>query len=119
MAVVKTGHWFEEPVFCSAETFSNCVGQYREDMLDPVESTFRFLLNVAIGVSVVLCILAYKWRFLADFCIHLEAIVRLIAQFFPNQRSESQNPTQHCMIGVGLLVLYYSDGGGSMFFLGL
>ena len=118
-AITKTGHWYEDPVDCSAETFYDCIGRYNEDMLDPIDSKVRFMHRLAIGASVVLCLLAYRWRFLADFCLYFEAFIRLCAQFFPNQASQSHNPQMHCMIAVGSLLLLYSDSAGSMLFLGI
>ena len=84
-ALTKTGFWFNEPVGCSSEQFQDCLGSYREDLLEPIEGISRFMLRFSIGVAVVINVLSYKWRFLADYCLYMETFMRLCAVFFPNE----------------------------------
>lgn len=115
----KEGVWFEEIEKCSPAIYDKCLGSYREDLLDPLEDLSRKLALGVLIISVVLSVLAFKWRYLADYFLTMEAVLRIVTNFFPNRASYNNTPQIYCMFACGMIVLLHTNARSDLFTLSL
>ena len=69
---LQMGAWFGPKLQCSEEVKTECYGEYNEEMMEPLTPTVGYILRAIIIVEAILCILCFKWRFLADYFFHIE-----------------------------------------------
>ncbi len=89
--ITKTGGWFQDEVKCSNGQIDNCYGEYNREILDLTETPARIFLYGLIIVLFILCLCAYRWRFLASYLIYGEILTRLAVVFIPNSKSYHSN----------------------------
>ena len=52
--------------------------------MEPLTPTIGFILRIIQVPTAILCILCYKWRFLADYLYHVETTIQLLAMLHLN-----------------------------------
>ena len=87
MAILGKGPWFEEGSKCTDPSqIQNCMGDYNE-ILDDTKSVARVAQLSLLSLMTVVCILSYRWRWLAKTLFYLELAIRLTTTLIPNSRN--------------------------------
>ena len=81
---IESGAWFGPKHQCSEEIKTECYGDYNEALMEPLTPTIGFILRIIQVPTAIMCILCYKWRFLADYLYHVETAIRLLAMLHLN-----------------------------------
>ena len=71
---MKNGSWFKELKLCESGEEGECVKDYNRE-LDAIVPISRWTVKVLVGASLMLNLLCFKYRWLADFIYELEAII--------------------------------------------
>lgn len=66
-------------------------------------------------LSIVLCLLCFKWRHLANLILYLECLIRIFALFIPVNQMESKTSLQHGQEFGLLFFIYYCDKRAHIF----
>ena len=77
--------------------------------MDPIENLMRMNLVILIVIGIMLDLLCFKWRKLANAFIYLECITRIVALMFPNHANYNYDFIGYMqMLGMTWL-FYYCD----------
>ena len=71
--------WFGDQVMCSEEVKTDCIKHYNKAFLDPIRPYTSNVMFVITFISIVLCILCYRWRSIADYFFTIENLMRFLA----------------------------------------
>ena len=86
----------------------DCVYEYNMH-LQPYEDAFRWVIFSLIILSLILCILCYKWRRLSNLIIYLECVIRTCSWFIPNQYNETLSSIDLTMLSIIYFFCFYCD----------
>ena len=67
-------------------------------------------------LSVLLCVVCYRWRFLIHSFLYLECIIRLSASFIPNVYNEAHSNIDLVMLSTIFFLCFSTDGIGQVAF---
>ena len=116
----KNGSWYNEHTLCSDTTQmtkdSDCVFQYNTDLMDPVAEVFRWIIFSLILLSLILCLITYKWRWIANAFLYLECVIRLCALPIPNSYNEKHSNIDITMLSIIIYLSFYCDKPGHLIF---
>jgi len=86
--IIQKGAWYVKVQKCEQEgaELGNCLADYNDELLDPIEKYVRMLLNIEIIASVVICLISLtgKFRWATNACLYLECAIRMTAVLIPN-----------------------------------
>lgn len=83
----KQGSWYAEEPECTDGLLLKCIGPYNESILQYTLDVARVMVKANVLVTMIVCILCYKWRSLGNAFIYLEMLLHLSAMFFPNSKN--------------------------------
>ena len=115
----KSGAWYSEQKDCSSENFILCTGPYDKDIIDPMLPFMKTALVALLFISVVICILAYWWRGLANLFMILEALTRLCIVFIPNYLSYNNTALSTTVMMTALFVVMFVHAASSLTYMTL
>ena len=72
------------------------------------------LISVLIVLCIVLCILCYKWRWLANSFLIMEAMIRICEVIYPNHLSYNSNPVQTTVMMTAFFALFFVHEASSI-----
>ena len=93
MLASNIGSWYRRHTDCSdLETAEitpemNCVYIFNSDLM-PTSDFFRWVLICLLMSTMIISILCYKWRNLANLCLYFECVIRTVSWFIPNEYNE-------------------------------
>lgn len=71
--IFQSGAWYtDNETECTAGVTDDCIRSYKKDLLDVTEQHARLFMKGVLVLSVVMCIMCYKWREIANAFIYLE-----------------------------------------------
>mmetsp|Transcript_10678 Transcript_10678/g.13251 ORF Transcript_10678/g.13251 Transcript_10678/m.13251 type:complete len:135 (-) Transcript_10678:2547-2951(-) len=85
--VSNRGGWFGEQKFCTKEVTEDCIGQYNKDFMDPLTPLMGNCMRTVNFLTLIVCIVCFKKRELADLFFPIECIMRIMAVFHLNYSS--------------------------------
>ena len=107
------GGWYMKQHQCEDRSLlceqDDCLGPYAKELLDPGEDFFRILLIVLTILSIILCVLCYRWRFLANSFVYIEFLIRVTAVMIPNRTSYQHTPIQYLWITSVAYICFFCD----------
>lgn len=104
--------WFASQERCASDTDTDdCLGKYNEAIMDPIADFFILAAKVLIGVSFVLSLLCFKWRWLAGYFLYLECLIRLCVASFPSQNGQEYDEIYYLITFLISFVCFHSDSG--------
>ena len=115
----KSGAWYSEQEDCSSENFILCIGPYDKDIIDPMLQFWKTASNAVLFTSVILCILAYWWRGLANLFLILEALTRLCFVFIPNYLQSNSTPLHTTVVMTAIFIVMFVHAASSLTFMTL
>ena len=114
----SSGAWFQDKKLCSdnialdgEEHEKDCVGNYNSDLMDPPEYNLRMLLKTLVFVGIIIDLLSFKWRRLANAFIYLECFTRIVASLIPNFASYEYTDIEYVYLFFLIFVTTYCDEG--------
>ena len=93
-----------------------CVFNYNIELMDPIAEVFRWILFSLIVLSLVLCLLTYKWRWISNKFLYLECIIRFCAIPIPNSYNEKHSNIDITMLSIIIIMIFYCDKPGHLIF---
>ena len=112
MLVTSTGAWFGKQSICLPEEpyREDCIYNYNVEQLGgPVQDMARWVLASLVILSLLLCILCYKWRVIANSFLYFECAINIIAVFIPNTYNARHSNIDMTMLSVIYVLSLYTD----------
>ena len=94
---------------CGDEFEKDCIGEYNNELLDPIEPYTRASIKVLIVLAVMLDLACFKWLRLANLLFYLECLTRIMALLMPNFAAYEYNPTQYVILFALYFVTLYCN----------
>ena len=118
--IFKTGRWYrfdQEPMCYDNENNSNskCLWDYNKTVLDPFIYEKQVLLLILCILNAVLCIMSYKWLYLANSFIYIECVIRITGDMIPNSLSQNETAISMIMNLTAYFTGFYCDSKGHIF----
>lgn len=73
------------------ENDRNCLGDYNEALMDPLEHYARFALQILIVAGSILDIACLKWRHIANWLLYHECLLRCVALLIRNRFAQENS----------------------------
>ena len=86
----------------------HCVYRYNPDLW-PTVDLFRWILICLLMSTMIISILCYKWRNLANLCLYIECVMRTVSWFIPNSYNETLGPVDLTMNSTIYFLTFYCD----------
>ena len=91
---------------------TDCLYSYNNSVMDQYDMPKRLLLLLLTVLMVVLIALCYWWRFLANWFLYLEFIIRIVGAMIPNIVTQNETNLSLTMKFVAIFVCLYCDQPG-------
>ena len=88
LRIINLSFWkegrFKGTIICSATVNKDCIERYNEELVDKLESYFQNILTAMLFLNLVICMLTYKWRQIANYIWLFELATDIVSSFLPN-----------------------------------
>ena len=99
------------------EANSNCIFQvFDEDFAYSVQPLVKYYCATSIVVSILICILSYKWRSLTSLLYYLVLMYQNVAAFIPSDQFETRQTFYIFIMHLVCFIGYYTDSGPQIIF---
>lgn len=78
--------WVQEQEKCADGKFDQCFGDYNEKLFEVTGAPARWIIKTLVLIGAILCLLAFRWRHLANLFIYIELLQRMAAILTPNSK---------------------------------
>ena len=102
--------WVQEQERCADGKIDECFGDYNEQLFEVTGAPARWFIKSLVFLTAILCILAFRWRHLANLFIYLDFLQRIAVILTPNSKIYHSNENTFMVeIGAYSTALYCSD----------
>ena len=79
--------WFGKQIICDETIKTECIQEYNKAILDPLRPAVGNIMLAIPIISLILCVLSFKWRKITDYFFFIENLMRFLATLHLNQAS--------------------------------
>ena len=79
--------WFGKQIICDETIKTECIKEYNKAILDPLRPFVGNIMLAIPIISLMLCVLSFKWRKISDYFFFIENLMRFLATLHLNQAS--------------------------------
>ena len=83
--------WVQEQKRCADGKFDECFGDSNEQLFEVTGAPARWFIKALVLIGVILCILAFRWRHLANLFIYIDLLQRIAVILTPNSKIYHSN----------------------------
>ena len=113
----KSIPWFQEETLCDGSEFTKCYRPYNAEFLDKTADAARIVVQVTLIITIIICLICFKWRSAASAFIYLEIIVQLATMFYPNSNRSFASTYLICIEYGTYFLVYYCGSMRSFYFI--
>ena len=82
---------FQELLICNESVTKDCIERYNEDFVDNLKNYTQIIRIGIIILGLLVSMLTYKWRYLANYIWLLEVAIDIVSAFAPNFYNYDRN----------------------------